>query len=77
MQFHLNNIHKERPLNFISYLNKKYLLASKADFHVWIHQVLLISITSKDLLYCLNKGVVHWNVKEFLNIVGFLGYCCI
>lgn len=53
----------------------KYLLASKADFHVWIHQVLLISITSKDLLYRLNKGIIHWNVKECLNIGFSKGYC--
>lgn len=37
----------------------KYLFARKADFQVWVHQVLLISITSKDLFHRLNKGIIH------------------
>lgn len=41
----------------------KYLLASKANFHIWIHQVFPISIPSKDLFHRLDKGIIHCNVK--------------
>lgn len=44
----------------------KYLLPSKADFQIWIHQVFPVSIPSKYLFYCLNKGIIHCNIKQKL-----------
>lgn len=51
----------------------KYLFASKADFQVWVHQVLLISIPSKDLFYRLNKGIIHWRSTKKVKIEVFNG----
>lgn len=70
----VNNIDRRRTQENIIYLNMEYLLASKADFYIWIHQVLLISITSKDLFHRLNKGIIHCNVKYSLNREFFKGF---
>lgn len=50
-------------------LKMNHLFASKADFQIWINQVLLISITSKDLFHCLNEGIIHWSAQKKSNFL--------
>lgn len=75
-RFQINIIRKLRIYknSFSFYLIMKYLFPSKADFQIWIHQVFPISIPSKDLFYCLNKGIIHCNTRKqsrgFSGVVG-------
>lgn len=64
-----------KPLLFL--LNMKYLFPSKADFQIWIHQVFPVSIPSKDLFHSMNKGIIHCNIKQFLNSRFLNGCVCI